>query len=177
MSKAKTTFEQSILDAQELLQHFDAINVKPPPENAEVLKRAGLIMALTAWETYVEDRVSESMEIHLKLVTGSHLGNFMKRHLFNELKRFNNPDWAKTKHVFLEYTGVDVTEKWFWSNIDTETVKNTLNNLISKRGDAVHRSRQITGEANPHLVKREELKKAIEFLKKLVEATDKALED
>jgi hypothetical protein len=177
MSKAKTTFEQSILDAQELLQHFDAINVKPPPENAEVLKRAGLIMALTAWETYVEDRVTELMENHLKLVIGSHLGNFMKNHLSNELRRFHNPDWAKTRHIFVEYTGVDVTEKWLWANIDADMAKKTLNDLISKRGDAVHRSRQITGVANPHLVKRDELKKAIEFLKKLVEATDKALED
>jgi hypothetical protein len=59
MSNAKTQFEESIKDAEELLTHFDA--TKPtngglPPPNAEVLKRAGLMLAMTAWETYVEDR-------------------------------------------------------------------------------------------------------------------------
>ena len=73
MSKSKATFESSIKDAEELLNHFDAINKKPPPESAEVLKRAGLIMALTAWETYVEDRITEEMESRLKVVNGSYL--------------------------------------------------------------------------------------------------------
>ena len=57
MSRAYQSFEYGIKDAEELLAHFDAINANPPPANAEVLKRAGLVMALTAWETYVEDRL------------------------------------------------------------------------------------------------------------------------
>lgn len=57
MSRAYQSFEYGVKDAEELLAHFDAINSNPPPANAEVLKRAGLVMALTAWETYVEDRV------------------------------------------------------------------------------------------------------------------------
>lgn len=51
-------FAQSILDAENLLSHFNTLNTKPPPPEIEVLKRAGLIMAMTAWETYVEDRVT-----------------------------------------------------------------------------------------------------------------------
>lgn len=50
-SRAKGTFDSAIRDAGELLALFDSLNVKPPPDSAEVLKRAGLIMALTAWET------------------------------------------------------------------------------------------------------------------------------
>ena len=61
MSRAYQGFEYGIKDAEELLAHFDAINTKPPPPNAEVLKRAGLVMALTAWETYVEDRLLEEI--------------------------------------------------------------------------------------------------------------------
>ena len=62
MSRALQSFEYSIKDAEELLAHFDDINTNPPPPNAEVLKRAGLVMALTAWETYVEDRLQEEMD-------------------------------------------------------------------------------------------------------------------
>lgn len=60
MSKSLVDFESSIRDAEELLAHFDT-QPKPPPANAEVLKRAALVMALTAWETYVEDRVLEAV--------------------------------------------------------------------------------------------------------------------
>ena len=61
MSAASDAFEQSILDADNLLAHFNKLNTKPPPPEIEVLKRAGLIMAMTAWETYVEDRVTEAL--------------------------------------------------------------------------------------------------------------------
>ena len=62
MSKASDTFAQSILDAENLLAHFNSLNTHPPPEENEVLKRAGLIMAMTASETYVEDRVQEVVD-------------------------------------------------------------------------------------------------------------------
>lgn len=70
MSRAYQSFEHSIKDAEELLAHFDAANTNPPPANAEVLKRAGLVMALTAWETYVEDRLREEMNKKLGVITG-----------------------------------------------------------------------------------------------------------
>jgi hypothetical protein len=53
-SQASLTFTEAIKDAENLLGHFDKLNTKPPPPENEVLKRAGLIMAMTAWETYVE---------------------------------------------------------------------------------------------------------------------------
>lgn len=175
MSKAKTTFESSIKDAEELLNHFDAM-CKPPPDSAEVLKRAGLIMALTAWETYVEDRITEEMEYRLKVVHGSHLGHFVHGRLKEELKRFHNPNSEKTKRIFLEYVGIDVTAKWEWPNVDAPKAKKTLDDWIAKRGDAVHRSKAAGGGVpGPHLIKREDLEKAIKFFKNLVEANDQAL--
>ena len=60
-SQAIRTFNHSIQDATELLDHFDALNINPPPPpNAEVLKRASLVMALAALETYIEDRIIEA---------------------------------------------------------------------------------------------------------------------
>ena len=52
--------------------------------------------------------------------------------------------------------------------------KKALNALIAKRGDAVHQANTSSNPScTPHLVKRDELEKAIRFLKGLVEATDK----
>jgi len=176
MSKALVSFEGSIKDAEDLLAHFDAMP-KPPPANAEVLKRAGLVMALTAWETYVEDRVREEVSRRLHIVNGSYVGKFVAARLEDELKRFDNPTSEKTKKLFHDYLEVDVVASWEWANYDSVKAKKTLDELIAKRGDAVHRSKPLSGGAPPapHLVKREELEKAIRFLKSLAESTDNAL--
>src|SRR5690606_20637812 len=112
MSQAKSSFEHGIKDAEELLAHFDAINCNPPPANAEVLKRAGLVMALTAWETYVEDRITEAMDKRLSVVSGSYVGEFIQKKLQQELKQFHNPTSDKTKKIFQDYLGLDVTAAW-----------------------------------------------------------------
>ena len=66
---------------------------------------------------------------------------------------------------------------WKWTNYEPATAKKTLDDFISRRGDVVHRSRPVSaGTPSPHMVKRDDLDKAIRFLKGLVEATDRALE-
>ncbi len=173
MSRAYQSFEYGIKDAEELLAHFDAINTNPPPANAEVLKRAGLVMALTAWETYVEDRLLEEMNKKLGVVAGSYVGDFVLKKLHTDLKQFHNPSSDKTKRIFQEYLGLDVTEGWTWANFEPEKAKSTLNSWIGKRGDAVHRSKPINnGAPVAHLIKRDELEKVIRFVKELVKATD-----
>lgn len=177
MSNAMQAFQYSIKDAEELLEHFNALNGSTPPENAEVLKRAGLVMALTAWETYVEDRIGEALRIQLRLIAGSHCGDFIRKKLEGELKRFHNPDSAKTKQLFLDYLGIDVTEGWVSINADAATNRKVLDGWIVKRGQAVHRSKVTpSGPPAAHLVRREDLEKAIRFLKMLVEKTDQCLE-
>jgi hypothetical protein len=176
MSKALTTFESSIQDAEALLAHYDTLNPHPPPENAEVLKRAGLIMALTAWETYVEDCAREVLLARLSSADGNHLAKLVMGRLEAELKRFHNPSSDRTRQLFLDYLEVDVTIHWKWPNVDSSKAKKTLDELIAKRGDAVHRSKpRLTGASAPHLVKREDLAKVVRFLKRLVEATEKAV--
>ena len=177
MSRAKESFEYAIKDAEELLAHFNALNINPQPESSEVLKRAGLVMALTAWETYVEDRLLEGAKAKLAAVSGSFIGEFVNKRLNDELKRFNTPSAENTKRVFLEYLGVDVTVGWKWENTEPEIAKKSLNTWISKRGEAVHRSKPVNlGAPLPHLVKREDLEKVIKFIKSLVKATDDYLE-
>ena len=171
-SRAAATFESSVEDASVLLESAQQL----PPDKADVLKRAGLVMALTAWETYVEDRIAEAMQARLRALNGSPIGNFVAGKLQEELKRFHTPSADKTKRIFLEFLEVDVTAGWKWQHFDPQSARRTLDELVAKRGDAVHRSRP-SGEngAAGHLVKREELEKAIRFLKGLVAANEKAL--
>jgi hypothetical protein len=175
MSKARERFDVSIRDAVDLLQHFDN-QPKPPPQNAEVLKRAGLVMALTAWETYVEDLIEEVVQGGNPHADAGHAERFMQARLQEELKRFHNPTSEKTQKLFRDYAGVDVTKQWKWSNYDAASAKKKLDELLSLRGDIVHRSKvpHDGGPSKAHPVKREDLEKAIRFLKGLVDATEKA---
>lgn len=177
MSRSSTTFIEAIKDAEILLAQFDAINTKPPPPHAEVLKRAGLIMALTAWETYVEDRAAEALEERIMAMAGSPFASLIDKKFKQDLKVLNNPNSTKTCNLFMDYLGLDVAQHWTWSNMDVKAVKQRLDDLLAKRGSAVHRSKAAAASPqNGHLVKREELDKGIKFLKTLVERTEKAFQ-
>jgi len=176
MSSASNAFEQSILDAGNLLAHFNTLNSKPPPPEIEVLKRAGLVMAMTAWETYVEDRVTEALANRLHSLTDDAFAAFIRAKLADELKRLHNPTSDKTIQLFRDYANVDLTDKWTWSNMDARAARDRLNQYMKLRGDVVHRSRAVTsGPPQPHLVTKEDLERAIRFLRNLVAATERAL--
>ena len=173
-SKAFQTFEHAIQDAVDLLNHFDSLNNQPPPPEAEVLKRAGLVMALAALETYIEDRIVEAADAVSGCGSeGSLLVKFYKTSLENDLKYFHTPSTDKTKAIFMKFLGINVTEGWVWNNYDPTRARKELNMIAKKRGDIAHRSwRPVTGQPAPHAVTRDDLRKHIRFISDLVEATD-----
>ena len=174
-SQAEQTFAEAIKDAENLLAHFKTLNTLPPPPETEVLKRAGLVMAMTAWETYVEDRVQEAASHRLSGLTDTSLGSFVKSRLEEEIKRLHNPTAEKTLQLFQDYAGVDLLPHWKWNHVDAPTAKQKLNGYLKLRGDVVHRSRvSVKGPPQPHPVTKEDLQKAINFLKELVKATERA---
>lgn len=176
MSAASDAFEQSILDADNLLAHFNKLNTKPPPPETEVLKRAGLIMAMTAWETYVEDRVTEALADRVRGLNDESAAAFFRTKLMDEIKRLHNPTSEKTIQLFRDYANVDLTEKWTWNNVDSRTVRERLNQYLKLRGDVVHRSRAVRhGPPQAHPVTKDDLEKVIRFLRNVVDATERAL--
>lgn len=133
-------------------------------------------MAMTAWETYVEDRVLEAAAERLRIVADQSISAFVQSKLDEEIKRLHNPTADKTIQLFREYAGVDVSDRWSWNNNDKKAVRERLNGYIKLRGDVVHRSRAISpGPPTAHPVTKEDLERVIRFLKSLVEATESAL--
>ncbi len=108
MSISSEVFSQSIQDAENLLMHFNKLNTMPPPPENEVLKRAGLIMAMTAWETYVEDRLLEASSERLRGLSNSSIVEFIESKLDDEIKRLHNPTSDKTIMLFRDYAGIDL---------------------------------------------------------------------
>jgi hypothetical protein len=174
LSRAYQTFEHAIQDADDLLKHFDALNKQPPPPEIEVLKRASLVMALAALETYVEDRIVEAADAVSGLGSEeNHLVKFYKSSLENDLKFFHTPSTERVKAIFFQYLNIDVTEGWTWNHYDPTKARSELNKIAKKRGEVAHRSwRPVAGHPTPHAVTRENLRKSIRFIKDLVKATD-----
>jgi hypothetical protein len=176
MSRASDAFAQSIRDAENLLAHFDKLNTKPPPPENEVLKRAGLIMAMTAWETYVEDRVLEAAGGRLRNLDDAVIAKFVQSRLDDDVKRLHNPSSDKTIQLFRDYAGIDLTDKWRCNPLGAVAVRTRLDEYIKLRGDIVHRSLGASyGPPKAHIISREDLAKAIRFLKALVASTESAL--
>lgn len=180
-SQAFQTFEHAIQDAVDLLNHFDALNANPPPPEIEVLKRASIVMALAALETYFEDRLIEDVEnISNDSSGGLYLVQFFRDSLAHDLKVFHTPSTERVRPIFKKYLSLDITEAWSWNNCEPAQARKELNALAKKRGDIAHRSwRPISGEAQPaaHAVKRDDLRKNIHFVKQLATATDAYLEE
>ena len=178
-SKALSAFDHAIQDSTDLLKHFDTLNSKPPPPDIEVLKRASLVMALAALETYFEDRLIEAVEsICSKHGHDDRLTKFFSESLQNYLKYFHTPSTDRVRPIFQKYLELDITEAWSWNHCDPAKARSELNNLAKKRGDIAHRSlRPIPGEPIPkqHAVTRDDLRKHIHFISQIVQTTDKFL--
>ncbi|MAI34700.1 MAG: hypothetical protein CMM07_23920 [Rhodopirellula sp.] len=177
-SSAFETFQHAIQDAVDLFDLFDALNKNSPPPEAEVLKRASLVMALAALETYVEDRIVEAVNTVSGVGSGqSALVKFYRTSLEHDLKFFHTPSTDRVKSIFKKYLDIDITEGWVWNHFDSARAKSELNKIAKKRGDIAHRSwRPVAGQANSHAVTREDLRKHIRFIKDLVESTDAFLD-
>ena len=140
-SQALQAFQHAIQDSTDLLKHFDALNTKPPPSDIEVLKRASLVMALAALETYFEDRVAEAVEAVCKRERASAAtAAFYRASLEADLKLFHSPSTDRVRQLFQKYVSLDVSDGWNWNHCDSATAKKELNRLVKKRGDIAHRS-------------------------------------
>lgn len=165
----KTIFNIAIGDAERLLDMFDNLPSEQHKEN-EVLKRAAYVMTFTAWESFFECWIEQQVAKRLETATDDFAANYMQSRLKNSISRLHNPTSVKVKELSKEYLQQDVTENWKWAGFQPKTACEYLDKLLSRRGDLVHQARTSTDPKHPHAVKRDDVDKAIRFLKGLVGA-------
>ncbi len=174
MTEALQNFHRAIGDSRELLTCYDTLNLHPELSPPSSLKKASLVLTLTAWETYVEDVATELFNNKFSLLKGSTIGNFAEKQFNDRLKQFNTPNSCKTKQLFEEFFGLDVTEYWNWPNVLPKDAREQLNKWIKLRGEAVHRAN--VDPLQPHIIKKDELAKCLRFFEEIAKATDVVLE-
>lgn len=104
MTRAAQDFAVSFADAKRLFAYYDAeIERHKPriPEDAEVLKRAALIMVVTAFESYIEDYLREKFPPRLAEATNS--GNFSE--IFVTVAKQWLRENSEKPALFTEWTG------------------------------------------------------------------------
>ncbi|MGF1684998.1 HEPN domain-containing protein [Photobacterium minamisatsumaniensis] len=175
MSVSSENFKIAMKEAGEILDCYDEINKNSNKQSPtpEALKRATLILILTAWETYIEDVAEEIFKNKFGVLLGSHAGGFVEKQFKQELNQLHNPNSQKVRKLFFDFLGVDITASWNWANYNSEQAKTVLNRWLKRRGEAVHRAR--TDSSCAHVVKRDELNKCIRFFNELVDVTDRTL--
>ena len=175
MTESLNNFKQALNEAHVLFECYETLNRLPELSPPSALKKATLVMILTAWETYVEDVAMELVQQKFSVLEGSKLGVFVQKQLDERLKFFHNPNSKKTKHLFEEFFDVDVTEQWNWNNVQPRDAREQLNKWICKRGEAVHRV--TVGLNQPQIINKAELSKCLHFFSQLARVTDNTLEN
>jgi len=174
VSRAYESFNVAIKDVVDIFDIWDFINREHKNKNPEALKRSALVMALTAWETYIEDRFKELVDTNIRGIKGSPVYHYIDQKVNNDLRYFHTPNSRKVKELFLPLLDDDVTGYWKWESYEPSGARKKLNEYIKLRGDVVHRA--VTEKDQPHPVKKEDLEKCIRFLKSLTKTMDAHLE-
>lgn len=174
MTESLHDFNQGLGEARELFECYETLNNHSDIRGPSDLKKATLILILTAWETYVEDVATELFIQKFSVLKGCTIGVFAQNQFNERLKLFHNPNSKKTKHLFEEFFDIDVTQNWKWNNVLPNDAREQLNNWICKRGVAVHRTNLSVNQQQ--VVNKKELEKCLNFFSELASATDKVLE-
>jgi hypothetical protein len=69
ITRANGNFKSALDDVKALIRFHDSETgggIGRPADELEVLKRAGVILAVTAWETFVEDTLEEQFDVRLR---------------------------------------------------------------------------------------------------------------
>lgn len=88
MTLSLAVFHKAISDARELLELYEALNCKDGIVPPDALKKASLVLALTAWETYVEDVATEVFKKNSALSKVLNLASSHKSTLMNDFDHF-----------------------------------------------------------------------------------------
>jgi hypothetical protein len=111
-------FQTAIADAEQLISIFDLLPNQDAHQQYEVLKRAALVMTLTAWESYIEAFLLEQLTKKICSIKGSFAGDFIQKKIDIEINRLHNPTSDKVKQLSQEFLQFDLTEHWRWPSIE-----------------------------------------------------------
>jgi hypothetical protein len=168
-----------------------------------VLKRAAVILAVTAWESFIEDSVrnyatsaiekasrpsdvqslfnsvaqswleGKPKPTELADWSGAGWKVFLGNKLEKDLGAWNSPNSENVRALSKRYLGEDLTTHWHWERTTTTLATRRLDALIRLRGEVVHHGREVFNRTAG--IQRKHVVEASSLLNHLVECTERAL--
>ncbi len=173
-------------------------------EGLEFFLHAGIILSVTAWETYIEDMISDAFTRKLAkatqpkdllstfnsvakvwlsnqpkppdlaMWTSDSWKDVIKEYFRTELMAINTPDRKNIRAISTKYLDFDLVERWSGGNETTLNAGQKLDELITLRGSLVHNPVKFYKESGD--LNEQDVEDAIALINVLSEYTDEALQ-
>lgn len=177
MSKTLELFRKGISDAESILTIYDCHNQNSNqikefyPDgmpNIDVLKRACVVMAFTAFESFFENLVTE--------INNKQAYDFSNEKRNKLLERFHNPTSKNIVELYKSWFGIENCLKTIsFDGQNAENICNRLDEYLKIRGQIVHVQKMDSSKED--VAKKENVTKILYFLKKFAENFDCFIED
>jgi hypothetical protein len=168
-----------------------------------VLKRAAVILAVTAWESYIEGSVRNHATAAIEKASrpsdvqslfnsvaqgwlegkpkpteladwsGTGWKGILRKKLEKDLAAWNSPNSENVRALSKRYLGEDLTAHWHWERTTTALAARRLDTLIRLRGKVVHHGREAFSRTAA--IQRKHVVEASSLLNHLVDCTERAL--
>jgi len=141
-SRAYTEYLEVLLaDAKELDEAHKKLRTKARGRQwgLGALNRASVVMCVSAWESYLEEVLRESLEGIRPVAAPVGPWAALKAGSDGAIGRFNTPNAENTRKLFASCLGIaDITNSWRWRHCDPVTARRKLNEAMTKRHEIAH---------------------------------------
>lgn len=166
--------DQLLHDAEELDDAYVKLVSANPAlvHSLEALNRAAVVMCVSAWESYIEELVHESLNA-MRPAAGS-LGPWPAHNAWirGRLGRFHNPNMEDVRMILSDSIGLpDRHLAWVWPNSTSNQAIHELAVVMTLRHQIAHGANPRPPVLNPYSGQ------LPEFFRRLGQATDRAVRD
>jgi hypothetical protein len=103
------------------------------------LNRAAVVMALSAWEAYVEELAKECVETIRPAHPHPSVWQSLNASVRSQVGRFNTPNPENIRMLFSDAIGVpDVTQYWTWQGTTPSKASQRLRTALGQRHKIAH---------------------------------------
>ena len=133
--------EQLLLDAEELDDAHTELRTGSPGRQYGLasLNRAVVVMSVSAWESYVEELMRESLQALHPPVSPLGTWQVLNAYVMGLLRSFNTPNRENVERLIRNTLGLaDVHLSWTWQNCTSPQAVQRLTEAMNNRHQIAH---------------------------------------
>ena len=175
-SKALKNFEKDIKDVKSLkdLASMQNKSDKEIDHRINAIYRSAFILAFTAWETFIYERIKQPWRDSEDCPNAIAL-QFYTKEIERELQQYTTPRADRIKNLTIKFWGFDLTKEWSTKGKNPEQTSEELNKIASFRGELAHNSATALRKQQKSLSGPKILDACVKFLEELTLSTEKCL--